>query len=140
MGKNLIGGKKSKRCKNTNSKELTAQKMLVLKEEEQDYAIVTKMLGDGRLLANTIEKKDILCIIRGKMRKRVWINTNDIILISYRDYQDNKADVILKYNDEEKSKLKKLGELKGLTDYKKDTSLDEIIENNDVYDFDFNEI
>merc|ERR1711928_261352 len=42
-----------------------------------------------------------LCHIRGKLRKKVWINQGDIILVGLRDYQDAKADVILKYNDDE---------------------------------------
>merc|ERR1719216_380949 len=39
-----------------------------------------------------------LCHIRGKLRKKVWINQSDIILVGLRDYQDAKADVILKYS------------------------------------------
>merc|ERR1712110_1242436 len=35
-----------------------------------------------------------LCHIRGKLRKKVWINQSDIILVGLRDYQDAKADVI----------------------------------------------
>merc|ERR1719516_654359 len=34
-----------------------------------------------------------LCHIRGKLRKKVWINQSDIILVGLRDYQDAKADV-----------------------------------------------
>ncbi|PIO28427.1 hypothetical protein AB205_0139080, partial [Aquarana catesbeiana] len=41
----------------------------------------------------------------------VWINTSDIILVGLRDYQDNKADVILKYNADEARSLKAYGEL-----------------------------
>merc|ERR1719516_657835 len=41
-----------------------------------------------------------LCHIRGKLRKKVWINQGDIVLIGLRDYQDAKADVILKYYGE----------------------------------------
>lgn len=52
-----------------------------------------------------------LCHIRGKLRKKVWINTSDIILVGLRDYQDAKADVILKYNAEEARNLKAYGEL-----------------------------
>merc|ERR1712026_124273 len=37
-----------------------------------------------------------LCHIRGKLRKKVWINQSDIVLVGLRDYQDAKADVILK--------------------------------------------
>ncbi len=35
----------------------------------------------------------------------------DIILIGLRDYQDDKADVILKYNADEARQLKSYGEL-----------------------------
>jgi initiation factor 1A len=32
---------------------------------------------------------------------QVWINQGDIILISLRDFQDDKADVIVKYTSDE---------------------------------------
>merc|ERR1712018_238394 len=51
-----------------------------------------------------------LCHIRGKLRKKVWINASDIILVGLRDYQDNKADVILKYLPDEARNLKSYGE------------------------------
>ena len=82
------------------------------------------MLGNGRLEAQCIDGTKRLCHIRGKMRKKVWVNTvrvigllclitncavgectqslrvrksqGDIILVGLRDYQDEKADVILK--------------------------------------------
>lgn len=45
------------------------------------------------------------------MRKRVWVNAGDIILVSLRDFQDSKADVIAKYSAEEARTLKAYGEL-----------------------------
>merc|ERR1712045_1058862 len=51
-----------------------------------------------------------LCHIRGKLRKKVWINQSDIILVGLRDYQDARADVILKYSPEEARNLKSYGE------------------------------
>jgi len=39
------------------------------------------------------------------------VNTGDIILIGLRDYQDAKADVILKYSSDEARNLKAYGEL-----------------------------
>lgn len=41
---------------------------------------------------------------------QVWINQGDIILIGLRDYQDAKADVILKYTPDEARNLKTYGE------------------------------
>ena len=45
------------------------------------------------------------------MRKKVWINQGDIILLSLRDFQDDKGDVILKYTVDEARALKSYGEL-----------------------------
>ena len=41
----------------------------------------------------------------------MWINSGDIILLGLRDYQDTKADVILKYTPDEARNLKTYGEL-----------------------------
>uniref|UniRef100_A0A8C8DP70 Eukaryotic translation initiation factor 4C n=1 Tax=Oryzias sinensis TaxID=183150 RepID=A0A8C8DP70_9TELE len=51
------------------------------------YAQVIKMLGNGRLEAMCFDGTKRLCHIRGKLRKKVWINTSDIILVGLRDYQ-----------------------------------------------------
>jgi hypothetical protein len=44
-------------------------------------------------------------------RSQVWINQGDIVLLSLRDFQDGKADVIQKYSSDEARKLKQYGEL-----------------------------
>ena len=40
-----------------------------------EYAQVLRMLGNGRLEAMCIDGQKRLCHIRGKMRKKVWVNT-----------------------------------------------------------------
>lgn len=130
------GGKNRRRGKNENE---TEKRELVFKEDGQgesatrrrrrdvllqeyaliissvflfcaEYAQVTKMLGNGRLEAMCFDGVKRLCHIRGKLRKKVWINQGDIILIGLRDYQDAKADVILKYTSDEARNLKTYGE------------------------------
>src|SRR6202021_3963231 len=71
-----------------------------------EYAQVTKMLGNGRLEAQCFDGEKRLAHIRGKLRKKVWINQGDIILLSLRDFQDAKGDVILKYTADEARSLK----------------------------------
>ncbi len=88
--------------------------MLILEENSQymaEYAQVVKMLGNGRLEALCFDGEKRLAHIRGKLRKKVWINQGDIILLSLRDYQDEKGDVILKYSADEARSLKAYGEL-----------------------------
>ena len=67
--------------------------------------------GNGRLEALCFDGEKRLAHIRGKLRKKVWINQGDIILLSLRDYQDEKGDVILKYSADEARSLKAYGEL-----------------------------
>ncbi|KAK1485218.1 translation initiation factor eIF-1A [Colletotrichum cuscutae] len=76
-----------------------------------EYAQVVKMLGNGRLEAQCFDGVKRLANIRGKLRKKVWINQGDIILLSLREYQDDKGDVILKYTADEARSLKAYGEL-----------------------------
>ncbi|KAL4993798.1 hypothetical protein BDV10DRAFT_189632 [Aspergillus recurvatus] len=105
---NIMGGKNRRRGKNENDNE---KRELVFKEEGQEYAQVVKMLGNGRLEALCFDGEKRLAHIRGKLRKKVWINQGDIILLSLRDYQDEKGDVIMKYTADEARSLKAYGEL-----------------------------
>jgi translation initiation factor 1A len=102
------GGKNRRRGKNANEEE---KRDLTLKEEGQEYAQVLRMLGNGRLEGNCFDGQTRLCHIRGKMRKKVWVNQGDIILVGLRDFQDGKADVIQKYSSDEARRLKSMGEL-----------------------------
>lgn len=102
------GGKNRKRGRNENEEE---KRELVYKEDGQEYAQVIRMLGNGRLEAQCIDGKKRLCHIRGKMRKKVWVAGGDIVLLGLRDYQDDKADVIMKYTADEARVLKQYGEL-----------------------------
>ena len=95
--------------KRYRSKRNNDQKELILKDPGQEYAQVIKLLGNGRLTATCFDGKERLCHIRGKMRKRTWINNGDVILISLRDFQDDKADVIHKYTSSQAKILKSKG-------------------------------
>lgn len=101
------GGKNRRRGKNENE---AMKRELVFKEDGQEYAQVSKMLGNGRLEALCFDGTKRLCHIRGKLRKKIWINQGDIVLIGLRDFQDAKADVILKYSADEARNLKSYGE------------------------------
>ena len=86
--------------------QLGEKRELIIKEEGQDYGQILRLLGQGRVEANCFDggiKR--MCTIRGKLRNRVWINAGDIILVSLREFGDDKADVIHKYYPEEAFEL-----------------------------------
>uniref|UniRef100_A0A8C6QRQ9 S1-like domain-containing protein n=1 Tax=Nannospalax galili TaxID=1026970 RepID=A0A8C6QRQ9_NANGA len=84
------GGKNRCRGKNENESE---KRELVFKEDGQEYAQVIKMLGNGGLEAMCFDGV-----------KRLYS-----IVVGLRDYQDNKADLILKYDADEARSLKAYG-------------------------------
>ena len=118
------GGKSRRRGKNNNE---ATKRELLLKDDGQEYAQVIKMLGNGRLEAFCFDGKTRQCHIRGKMMKKVWINKDDIVLISLRNFQDGKADVIHKYNPDEIMELKAKNHLpnKGQLNNKNDDDSDD---------------
>jgi translation initiation factor 1A len=124
MGTGSKGGKTRKRGKNS-TEGTSFKRELITKEEGQEYGVVTKMLGNGRLEAYCYDGKTRMCHIRGKMRKKVWVNQGDTVLIGLRDYQDDKADVIHKYNPDEARQLKKMGELPDSAEISENTGPDE---------------
>jgi len=73
------------------------------------------MLGNGRCESACFDSVKRLCHIRGKLRKKVWVNAGDIVLIGLREYQDEKADIILKYTADEARSLKQYGEIPDTT-------------------------
>lgn len=101
--------KKAKNAKNVT----VASRYFILKTEDQEYATVTKMFGDCRVECKCFDDKTRLGIIRNKMRKGKAnkIKVDDIVIVSKRDYQDDKADIIHVYNPEEVERLRQLKQI-----------------------------
>ena len=102
------GGKTRKRGKNFQVGE---KRELMIKEEGEEYAQVLRLHGQGRVEANCFDGNKRTCTIRGKLRNRVWINAGDIIMVSLREFGDDKGDVVHKYYPEEAFELQELGEI-----------------------------
>jgi translation initiation factor 1A len=76
----------------------------IINPEYEDYGFVIKLLGNCRASILCNNGDIIIGIIRGNMRrfnKRVLIGDGDIVVVSRRDYQVNKADIVHKYNLEQ---------------------------------------
>lgn len=111
---NLNGGGKAK-SKGGKSfkkgKKIEAKTELIFKEEEQEYAQVVKLLGSSRMLVVCADGKERMCRIRGKLVRRAWVSVGTVVLISLREWEDDKCDMIHKYTDEEARRLHAYKEL-----------------------------
>jgi translation initiation factor 1A len=98
-------------------------------EDGQTYALVTAMLGNGRLTARCEDTVERMCKIRGSMRRSEWISVGDLILVSLREFQDSKGDVLHRYPHEDVRRLRKIGELRAIkfADQREEVHEEEII-------------
>ena len=103
---NKKGGKKHKRNKKQDD---TFEKTLRLKEEGQEYAQIIKCLGNCRFNVLCFDGKERMATMCGTMRKRRFINQDDIVLVSLRDWQDAKCDIIDNYDENLVRKMKDKG-------------------------------
>lgn len=111
MGKNVKGGKKFKKKKDEGGGGADDLKNIIFRELDQEYAQVTALLGNCRLRLNCIDGKTRIGKIRGAIRKKSWISMNDVVLVSLRDFEDDKCDVLHGYKSHEVIYLQKLGEI-----------------------------
>ena len=102
------GGNKRKKGK----KPLQETREFRFKEECEEYARIIKLLGDGRFQCTCSDGVDRIAHLRHKMWKKVWLKCGDVVLISLRDYEPEKCDIIDKYTEKEIAKLLKNGEIK----------------------------
>ena len=142
MPKNTQGGKKKRRGKNIAEPELK----VVEAQEEQYYGKIVNILGNGRfhvdvyIPENQIEKKEayiinnLLCIMRGNMRKRNWINKDGIVLVTLRDYEKEKADIVYSYSQEQIVKLKQKKKLPNSKIFETDTTTEVMFDKDDSDD------
>ena len=143
-----VGGKKKRRGKNISEKTYDT----ILREgDDQFYAKVVKILGNERFelivyyvetkkledgsVTEEINPKSKLGIMRGKMRKRMWVNLTDIVLVSTREFEQGKVDILHKYKSEEVPKLKKhLGIDVNISEYETQIVFDEEEHNNNEFE------
>ena len=106
------GGKGRKKAKGSSSHR---DRVLVIAsavdEVAAEYAFVREVCGQGHYRVVCNDGKERLGVLRGNMRRRVWVRRNDVVLVTKRDYQDGKADIVHKYEGDDVRRLTSMGEI-----------------------------
>ncbi len=70
---------------------------LVLPESDQLLGRVRKLSGGDRVIVQCTDGETRMCRIRGKMKRRMWIRENDVVLVSPWDFNNKRADIVWRY-------------------------------------------
>jgi translation initiation factor 1A len=92
----------------------SALKEMVMPGQGQLFGRVIKLVGGDNIIVKCTDGKVRTCRIRGKIKRRMWIRDNDLVLIAPWDFQSDKADIIWRYISAHAEKIKQDGLLQGL--------------------------
>lgn len=98
--------------KNKGSTKEPKIRELEFKEDLQEYGKIVSLLGDRRMTVKMSDNTEIMGHVRDALRrKRVFIRIDDVVLVSRREFQEGKVDIIHKYIDTEVKNLVNYGEI-----------------------------
>jgi len=71
--------------------------------------IIMQRLGGNRMEIKTTDGKTRNCRVPGRYRRKLWLRPRDVVIIVPWEFDDEKGDVIYKYNSSAVNQLKKNG-------------------------------
>jgi len=81
---------------------------------EEFIGVVEKRLGGSRMNVRSVDGKDIMARVPGRVKKFLWIREGDIVLLTPWEFDKSKADLIYKYKPNERKAFEKKGMLGNL--------------------------
>ncbi len=100
--------------KDRNGQESIGRLRFPKREEHEQFAVVTQLMGASQIRALCEDGQERMCRIPGKMRKRVWIRVNDVVIVRLWEFQQSKADIAWRFLGNQVEWMKRKGYLKNL--------------------------
>jgi len=117
MVKNTNGGKGAKGLARKLSSSNDNHRLRLSASDDEKYAFVKQMLGNGMCSVVTNDNINLICHIRSKFRGRSkrnnFVTKNSIVLVGIRDWENpyKNCDLLELYDDNDLIQLKKLPSL-----------------------------
>lgn len=106
------GGKGRKKAKGSSgSRDKTLLIASAVDPTDAEYGFIKDVCGQGHYRVVCNDGKERLGVLRGSMRRRVWVRMNDMVLVTRRQYQDDKCDIVHKYGSDEVLRLMSMNEV-----------------------------
>ena len=84
-----------------------------LPREGQVLGILEQRLGASRMRVRCLDGKTRVCRIPGRLKRRLWVRENDIVIVEPWEYSgDEKGDLLYKYTNTQVVWLKNKGYLR----------------------------
>ena len=108
--------KNKKNKKNTPEPPENIRVTLPYKPKGEMFAVAETFQGGSRLQLICEDGKRRMGRIPGKLRRRMWVRENDLLIVVPWSFQDSKADVKFRYTPTQTSNLKRKGKIPEILD------------------------
>lgn len=86
---------------------------LRLPRQGEIFGVVKELLGGSRLRVECADGKERLCRIPGRIRMKIWMRPDDIVLVKpWSVESDEKGDIVYRYTRPQVEALRRNGYLK----------------------------
>ena len=106
----------NKKKPSNNNEEANIRVTLPYKPKGEMFAVAETFQGGSRLQLICEDGERRMGRIPGKLRRRMWVRENDLLIVVPWSFQDSKADVKFRYTPTQTANLKKLGKIPEILD------------------------
>jgi len=96
--------------KNQNQEERVTRVRLPRRKEI--IGIIEQRLGGNKMMVNCLDGKSRNCRVPGRLKRKLWLRPNDVVIIEPWELDNEKGDIIFKYRQNQITWLKNKGYLK----------------------------
>ena len=106
----------NKKKSSNDNEEANIRVTLPYKPKGEMFAVAETFQGGSRLQLICEDGERRMGRIPGKLRRRMWVRENDLLIVVPWSFQDSKADVKFRYTPTQTANLKKLGKIPEILD------------------------
>lgn len=102
---------KSQKKKNEQAPPAPRITRAKLPQEKEVIGIIEERLGGNKMMVNCLDGKSRNCRVPGRLRRKLWLRPNDVVIVEPWELDNTKGDVLFKYPSNQIQWLKKNGYL-----------------------------
>jgi len=85
-----------------------------LPQGREVLGVVEQRVGGSRMIVKCFDGKSRNCRVPGRLRRALWVREGDIVIVEPWEFDDEKGDILFKYNPAQIEWLKRKGYLRNI--------------------------
>ena len=97
----------NKETPQNNNQEEQKTPRVKLPRKNEILGIIEQRLGGNKMMVNCLDGKSRNCRVPGRLKRKLWLRPEDVVIIQPWELDNNKGDVLFKYRPNQVQWLRK---------------------------------